>query len=158
MRRNQQKLPAEEYVRAAEVRRALRGFLRRTEEVSRAHGLTAERYELLLAIKVEGERDRPVTVTSLGSSLLLSQSAVTQLVRRAENAGLIQRQLSSRDARVRHLHLTSEGEHRLAAAVAELGPGRDHLAAVLWATPSSDAPAAVEPEGRRRATPAQRKT
>jgi len=80
MRRNQQKLPAEEYVRAAEVRRALRGFLRRTEEVSRAHGLTAERYELLLAIKVEGERDRPVTVTSLGSSLLLSQSAVTQLV------------------------------------------------------------------------------
>ena len=51
------------------MRRALRGFLRRTEEVSRAHGLTAERYELLLAIKVEGERDCPVTVTSLGSSL-----------------------------------------------------------------------------------------
>ncbi len=158
MRRKRHDLPAEEYVRAAELRGALRGFLRGTEEVSRAHGLTDERYELLLAIKTEGERDCPVTVTSLSSSLLLSQSAVTQLVRRAENAGLIQRQLSSRDARVRHLHLTSEGEHRLAAVVAELGPGRDHLAAVLWATPSSDDPAAIEPDLRGKATPTQTKS
>ena len=158
MRRNRHDLPAEEYIRTAEVRSALRVFLRRTEEVSRAHGLTAERYELLLTIKVEGERDCPVTVTSLGSSLLLSQSAVTQLVRRTENAGLIQRQLSGRDARVRYLHLTSDGERRLAAVVAELGPGRDHLAAVLWATPSSDASAAVESVGEPKAAPIRRTT
>jgi DNA-binding MarR family transcriptional regulator len=157
MRRNKQNVPAEQYLHAAEVRKALRSFHRRTEEVSRAHGLTTERYELLLAIKVESERDRPVTVTSLGSTLLLTQSAVTQLVRRTEDAGLIQRQLSSQDARIRHLHLTSEGEHRLAAVVAELGPGRDHLAAVLWSTPSSDASTAGKPDSRRRSTTAKTK-
>ena len=144
MRPTPQDLPTAEYLRAAELRSALRGFLRRTEKLCRAHGLTAERYELVLAIKIENERDRPATVTSLCSALLLSQSAVTQLVRRTENLGLIERQLSTRDARVRHLRLTTEGEQRLAAAVAELGPERDHLAAVLWATPTPDA-APAEP-------------
>ena len=158
MRRARQGLPKEEYIRAAELRSALRGFLRRTEKVSRAHGLTAERYELLLAMKVDNERDHPVPVTGLSSTLLLGQSAVTQLVRRAENLGLIQRQLSSHDARVRHLRLTADGTERLAAVVAELGSERDHLAGVLWATPSPDPPTATEPDGRRRATPAQRKT
>ncbi len=128
-------LPAEEYRRAAELRRALRGFLRRTERVSRAHGLTAERYELLLSIKTESGQGPGVTVTSLCQSLMLGQSAVTQLVRRVENLGLVHRELSSRDARVRYLHLTPEGERRLAGVVAELGPERDHLAAVMWSAP-----------------------
>ncbi|MGE5274697.1 MAG: MarR family winged helix-turn-helix transcriptional regulator [Verrucomicrobiota bacterium] len=152
MRRTRQGLPTDEYVRAAELRAALRGFLRRTEKVTRTHGLTLERYELLLAIKVENERERPPTVTRLCSTLLLSQSAVTQLVRRAENLGLIQRQLSSHDARIRHLRLTPEGERRLAAAVAELGPERDHLAAVLWATPAPDPASHVEPDRKRKTT------
>lgn len=148
MRRTRQGIPTDEYIRAAELRSALRGFLRRTEKVSRAHGLTAERYELLLAIKVEKERDRPVTVTGLCSTLQLSQSAVTQLVRRAENLDLVQRQLSSSDARIRHLSLTTEGAKRLAAAVAELGPERDHLAAILWAAPTPDPSAPAGPDGK----------
>lgn len=36
----------------------------------------------------------------------------------------------------------------------ELGPERDHLAALLWATPALDPPAANEPGGRRKAKPA----
>jgi DNA-binding MarR family transcriptional regulator len=148
MPRTRQPLPTDEYIRAAELRSALRGFLRRTEKVSRAHGLTPERYELLLAIKVENQRDRPATVTRLCSALQLSQSAVTQLVRRTENLGLIQRQLSSSDARIRHLSLTVEGETRLASAVAELGPERDHLAAVLWAAPPPDPSPPAGPDGK----------
>lgn len=135
-------LPPAEYRRAAELRHALRGFLRRTERVSRAHGLTAERYELLLLIKTEGDQPPGVTVTSLCRPLMLGQSAVTQLVRRVEDLGLVQRELSPHDARVRYLHLTPEGEQRLAGVVAELGPERDHLAAVTWSTPPRRASAA----------------
>lgn len=128
-------LSPEQYRAAAELRAALRGFLRRTERVSRAHGLTPERYELLLVIKTEGDQPPGVTVTGLCQSLMLGQSAVTQLVRRVEDLGLVHRELSPRDARVRYLRLTPEGEQRLAGVVAELGPERDHLAAVTWSAP-----------------------
>ena len=129
------RLPPEEYERAAELRSALRGFVRRTEKVARAHGLTPERYELLLLIKAGNQQDGGVTVTGLCQALSLSQSAVTQAVRRVENLGLVRRELSPRDARIRYLTLTPEGERRLEGAVAELGPERDHLSAVLWSIP-----------------------
>jgi len=120
-----------EYLHAVELRRTLRGFLRRSELATRAHGLTSERYQLLLMIKAENDRNGGATVTGLCEPLQLGQSAVTQLVRRAEDLGLLRRELSSRDARVRYLRLTPEGELRLAGAVAELRPERERLLAVL---------------------------
>lgn len=122
---------AREYEEAVRLRLALRRFLRRSEEVTRAHGLTPQRYQLLLAIRAARGQ---ATVGSLCRTLQLGQSNVTQLVRRAENLGLVRRELSSEDARIRFLSLTAEGERRLAAAVRELGGDRAALVEALSAS------------------------
>ena len=90
------------------------------------HGLTPERYELLLAIKAADEQ-HATTVSDLATALGTAQSSVTQLVRRAEDAGLLRREVSSRDARVRYLRLTATAERVLANAVADLHEERARL-------------------------------
>ncbi len=125
MRRSAQ----DRYESAAELRIGLRRFLSRTEQVTRTHGLTPERYELLLLIKTAP--DGEATVGRLGRRLSVGQSAATQLARRTEDLGLIERTVSSRDARVRLLRLTAEGERRLAGAVADLDRERTGLAGAL---------------------------
>jgi DNA-binding MarR family transcriptional regulator len=115
----------EEYRAAGELRGRLRTFAQSTERVLRAQGLTPERYELLLAIRT-GE-DEGATVGGLAEALGVAQSSVTQLARRTEDAGLLQREVSSADARVRHLRLTKKGERALARAVAGLRPERASL-------------------------------
>jgi DNA-binding MarR family transcriptional regulator len=117
------------YVDAATFRIALRRFLARTDEVVRAHGLTAERYELLLLVKASA--DGEATVGRLAKQLHIGQSAATQLARRVEDAGLIERTVSSRDARVHPLRLTADGERRLAAVVDMLAGERSVLARAL---------------------------
>lgn len=117
-----------DYHDAAKLRVAVRRFLRRTEVVAQAHRLTPQRYELMLAIQAS---DGNATVGSLSQSLRLGQSRVTQLVRRAENLGLLRRKTSAIDRRVRYLHLTPEGERRLAGAVAQLSDDRAMLASAL---------------------------
>ena len=59
--------------------------------------------------------------------LQLAQSTVTELVGRAERAGLIERERSERDLRVAHLRLTEEGERRLAQSVLGLEQERNEL-------------------------------
>ena len=121
--------PKQEFEEAARLRTALRKFLSRSEQISRAHGLTSERYQLLLMIKVSAEDT--ATVGLVSKKLAIGQSAATQLVRRAENLGLLERTLSRRDARVHPLRLTNEGEKRLKATHTELGPERTALLAAL---------------------------
>jgi DNA-binding MarR family transcriptional regulator len=119
----------EDYQRAAEFRAALRQFLRVSEQVARSNKLTPQRFMLLLMIKgAPGERS---TVTELAARLQLAQSTVTELVRRAENAGLIRREPSKEDGRVAYLCLTPEAERRLANVVSALGPEQGRLAAVV---------------------------
>jgi DNA-binding MarR family transcriptional regulator len=130
----------DEYQQAGELRRALQQFVRQTELVARRHGLTTERYQLLLFIKL-ASRDRPgATVGELAALLYLASSTVTQLVRRAEDLRLIRRELSDRDARIRYLRLTDEGERRLAAAVTELGVERTRLVELLADLPEPSSP------------------
>ncbi|HZQ64036.1 MAG TPA: MarR family transcriptional regulator [Gaiellaceae bacterium] len=117
------------YEAAAALRIGLRRLLARTEEITRAHHLTPERYELLLLIKTAPEGE--ATVGKLAERLSIGQSAATQLARRAENLGLIGRTVSASDARVRPLHLTEEGERRLAGAVAALEHERTAFASTL---------------------------
>jgi DNA-binding MarR family transcriptional regulator len=52
-------------------------------------------------------------------------------VRRAENLGLLHRELSATDARVRYLRLTAEGERRLAGVLMELREDRQTLLLAL---------------------------
>jgi DNA-binding MarR family transcriptional regulator len=74
---------------AAELRASLRKFLRASERVAREEGLTPSRYLLLLMIQ-SGVQGRS-TVTELADRMQLTQSTVTELVTRAESAGLVTR-------------------------------------------------------------------
>src|SRR5947207_4103793 len=104
----------DDVIAVAEFRAALRRFLRRSERIARSSGLTPQRYLLLLMIKGAPGGSEQSTVTELAERLQLAQSSVTELVRRAEEAGLIEREQSADDGRVAHLRLTREGELRLA--------------------------------------------
>ena len=121
----------DEYRRAAELREALRHFLRGSDRVTRAHGLTTQRYELLLMIKAARDGSERVTLGELIERLDAPQSTVTELVHRAEDLGLVQRELNPRNRRVIYLRLTAEGESRLAASVAALAQERRQLISLL---------------------------
>lgn len=103
-------------VHVAAFRAALRRFMRHSERASRSSGLTPQRYLLLLMVKGAPDGTEKSTVTELAQRLQLAQSTVTELVRRAEEAGLLERAASTVDGRVAHLRLTDEGERRLARA------------------------------------------
>ena len=120
-------LTAEEVARVAEFRASLRRFLRRAERNARAAGLTPQRYLLLLMIKGAEDKSGKSTVTELAERLQLAQSTVTELVRRAEEAGLLDRAPSRSDGRVAYLRLSAEGERRLTRAVRNLAEERDEL-------------------------------
>src|ERR1700747_3252067 len=100
----------EDVIAVADFREALRRFLRQSERVARQSGLTPQRHLLLLMIKGAPDGSEESTVTALGERLQLAQSTVTELVSRAEEAGLVERTQSQTDARVAHLRLTPEGE------------------------------------------------
>ncbi len=120
-------LAIDDVVNVAEFRAALRRFLRRTERIARAAGLTPQRYLLLLMIKGAPDGTERSTVTELSERLQLAQSTVTELVSRAEDAGLIEREASSSDGRVAHLRLSNEGERRLVQAFTDLASERSRL-------------------------------
>src|SRR3954454_936580 len=114
-------------IEVAEFREALRHFLRQSERIARASGLTPQRHLLLLMIKGAADGSEQSTVTELAERLQLAQSTVTELVSRAEEAGLIGREQSRDDARVAHLRLTAEGERRLELAFTALATERAHV-------------------------------
>jgi DNA-binding MarR family transcriptional regulator len=124
-------LPPEEVVRVAEFRAALRAFLRKSERNARKSGLTPQRYLLLLMIKGSPDGKEQSTVTELSDRLQLAQSTVTELVRRAEETGLIEREQSDLDGRVAHLRLTDEGEQRLMRAFTTNAEEREELRAAI---------------------------
>ena len=120
-------LSVDDVVRVSEFRAVLRQFLRRSEQISRRAGLTPQRYLLLLMIKGAPDGSEQSTVTELSDRLQLAQSTVTELVSRAEEAGLLGREQSATDARVAHLRLTDEGERRLGLAFTNLASERADL-------------------------------
>jgi DNA-binding MarR family transcriptional regulator len=117
----------DDVVAAAAFRTALRRFARRSERVARQFGLTPQRYLLLLMIKGAADGKEQSTVTELADRLQLAQSTVTELVRRAEETGLVTREQSQEDARVAHLRLTAEGDRRLMQSFTELATERAQL-------------------------------
>jgi DNA-binding MarR family transcriptional regulator len=120
-----------EAVQVAAFRTALRRFLRASEEIAQANGLTPRRHLLLLMIKGAPDGSERTTVTDLAERLQLAQSTVTELVRRAEGGGLVERERSSEDGRIAHLRLTKEGEGRLARVFQSHDAEREKLHAIL---------------------------
>jgi DNA-binding MarR family transcriptional regulator len=120
---------ANEYRAAAEFRAELRRFLRRSEDISRRFGITPRQHLLLL--QIAGAAGGTTTVSDLVDSLSLTQSAVTELVQRAETAGLVERSPSKEDGRVVYLSLTPLGGQKLSAVHEALGPERAQLQRVV---------------------------
>ena len=119
--------PRRSYQVGADFRSALRRFARKTDEICRLHGLTAEQYTLLLMIKGAPDRSEQAAVGDLARRLELAQNGVVERVQRAAEAGLVVRTRSDVDRRVSLVRLTPEGERRLAAAFADLGAESDRL-------------------------------
>jgi DNA-binding MarR family transcriptional regulator len=138
-----------EYQSVADLRAALRKFLRVSEQAARRHGLTQQRYLLLLMIKGAPDGSQRSTVTTLAERLQLAQSTVTELVARAEEAGLVARDPSTHDGRVVFFSLTPEGERRLAALVQDLRPQRASLARMVGAFAESQLTEGQPAGGRR---------
>jgi len=124
-------LPPEEIARVAEFRAALRAFMRKSERNARQSGLTPQRYLLLLMIKGAPNGSERSTVTELSDRLQLAQSTVTELVRRAEETGLLKREQSASDGRVVYLQLTEEGNRRLMKAFTTNDEERQELRAAI---------------------------
>lgn len=117
--------------RAAAFRTELRRFLRRTDEVTALAGLTSQRYDLLLMLCAAENKAEGVRVTDLCELLHLPQTAVTELVKRADEAGLVERRPSASDGRVTLLRATPEGARRLGEAFKGLRGDRASLAKAL---------------------------
>ena len=120
---------ADSYEVAAAFRAELRRFLRRSEDCSRANGITPRQHLLLL--QIAGAPGGVTTVSDLVGTLSLTQSAVTELVQRAEAAGLVDRAASREDGRVVPRSLTRLGSQKLATVHNALGPERAQLRRVM---------------------------
>ena len=118
---------AAEAASVAEFRVALRRFQRQSDIVARECGITPSWYQLLLQITGAPDLSERTTVTALAQRLQLAQSSVTELVARAEQAGLIERTSSRNDARVVFLRLSATGEEVFARAFRNLAAEREAL-------------------------------
>lgn len=115
----------------AELWQCLREFSRATEDMARRHGLTPQQYRLMIMVKGAPDGNQMATVTQLHEQLQLAQSTVTELIDRADAAGLVTRRDAADDARRTEVRLTAEGERRLMAAVSELAAERRTFARLV---------------------------
>jgi len=93
----------------AAFRYELRRFLRFSEEAARAHGLTPQQHQLLLAVKGFPGRDW-ATIRDLADRLQLRHHSVVGEVDRAVESGLVVREPHPDDRRAVRVRLTPAGE------------------------------------------------
>jgi DNA-binding MarR family transcriptional regulator len=119
-----------EYEAVAEFRSTLRRFQHATDQVARRHGLTARRYELLVMI-AGASQARPASTSDVARRMYLELHTVTELVARAEQAGLVSRTPDPEDRRISRLALTVEGQRRLDETLQALRPERKRVTELL---------------------------
>lgn len=98
----------QEFEALAEFRYQLRQFLRFSEEVTQAQGVTPLQYQLMLQIKGFPGRDW-ATIGELAERLQSKHHGVVALVSRCEAADLVRRRQSKTDSRFVEVHLTAKG-------------------------------------------------
>lgn len=105
--------PSKEDLEAmSEFRYRLRRFLRFSEEVTRAAGVTPLQYQLML--QVSGFPGRSwATVGELAERLQAAPNGTAALVSRCESTGLVIRKPGNEDRRQVRVHLTAKGERCL---------------------------------------------
>jgi DNA-binding MarR family transcriptional regulator len=103
---------AADYTKLLGFRTALRRFLHWSEDEARAAGLTPAQHQLLLAIKGH-PGEGPPTIGDISEHLVLNHHRAVELIGRAADAGLVDRERDSDDHRVVHLRLTPLAEDRI---------------------------------------------
>lgn len=99
--------------RLAWFRYRLRRFLRFSERMSRACGITPQQHQLLLG--VAGYTGRGwATISELAEFLQGGHNAVVGLVQRAAERGLVRKERGATDRRFVRVHLTRQGAAILA--------------------------------------------
>jgi DNA-binding MarR family transcriptional regulator len=122
-----ERITKDEVLQAAEFRRQLRRFLAHGDAGVRRAGLTPQRYLLRLADMGAPDGSETRSIGQLSDDLQLAQSSVTELVDRAEAAGLVVRATGDADARTVLVRLQPAGEERLMAALAVVRADREQL-------------------------------
>jgi DNA-binding MarR family transcriptional regulator len=102
------KLSKAEFESLAHFRYHLRRFLRFSEEVTHAHGITSLQYLLMLQIRGFPGREW-ATVGELAERLQAKHHGVVSLISRCEAAGLVKRNISPSDKRRVEVKLTKRG-------------------------------------------------
>ena len=102
-------LKKKDFESLSEFRYQLRRFLRFSEEVVRAEGITPLQYLLLLHIKGFPGQDWAI-VGELAEKLQSHHHGTVALVSRCEKLGLVRRRPSETDRRRVEIHLTPKGE------------------------------------------------
>jgi len=123
------KISKDEYVTLANLRYALRQFLRFSEEAARAARLTPQQHQALLAIK--GFRNaNAITIGQLAERLQIRHHSAVGLVDRLVSQHLVGRKQAAADRRQVHVSLSARGElvlEQLSAAhrqqLRRAGPG-----------------------------------
>jgi len=96
----------------------LRKFLRASEEIANAAGITTLQYQLLLHVR--GFADRQwATVGELAERLQAAPNGTAALISRCESSGLVIRKPDPADRRQVQVHLTPQGERLLLELAAE---------------------------------------
>jgi DNA-binding MarR family transcriptional regulator len=105
-------LSKEDLETMSEFRYRLRRFLRFSEEVTHAAGVTPLQYQLMLQVRGFPGRSW-ATVGELAERLQAVPNGTAALVSRCEAAGLVIRKPSEEDRRQVRVHLTAKGERCL---------------------------------------------
>lgn len=101
-----------DYAELAAFRRALREFLRFSEDAAVRAGLTARQYQALLFIRA-CEGARPVSIDSVAGELLIKHNSAVELVDRLVAQRYVRRRRSSQDRRRVELAVTAHGRRVL---------------------------------------------
>jgi DNA-binding MarR family transcriptional regulator len=104
----------EEYRALARFRHDLRVFLAFSEGAAREAGLTPAQHQLLLAVRGWPD-EAPPSVGDLAEFLQSKPHSTLELVRRAEQAGLLVLEVDPEDRRRQLVRLSADGDARLEA-------------------------------------------
>lgn len=105
-------LSKQDFEALAAFRFAIRSYLRFSEETVRAHGISPQQYQLMLALAGFPGREW-ATVKELAERLQLRHHSVVELINRAQQQDLVARTADPDDARVVRVVLTAAGERAL---------------------------------------------
>ena len=105
-------LTKQDFEALAAFRFAIRSYLRFSENTVRAHGISPQQYQLMLALAGFPGREW-ATVKELAEMLQLRHHSVVELVNRAQQQDLVARADDPDDARVVRVVLTTAGERAL---------------------------------------------